>query len=178
MLTQHLGCRRTAIFRFWDTWRCDFCPCSCWSCLSYFLDPPSTTFLNKHRRICKAMQNGIGDTSPKQRWMYDRYQKVKLCTDIYQDVSVGLDIFFLLSLCLRFIFMLSRSYSSHLQARLLFYPSLYTCPPLKSTHKIIGQKHCRNIQKVQVWMLWCVYRYTQIAFYLGIAESFMVFPMP
>lgn len=120
MLTQHLGCRRTAIFRFWDTWRCDFCPCSCWSCLSYFLDPPSTTFLNRHRRICKAMQNDIGDTSPKQRWMYDRYQKVKFCTDIYQDVSVGLDIFFLLSLCLRFIFMLSRFYSSHLQARLLF----------------------------------------------------------
>lgn len=30
----------------------------------------------------------------KDRWMYDRYQKVKFCTDIYKDVSVGLDILF------------------------------------------------------------------------------------
>lgn len=123
MHTQHLGCRRTATFKFWDTWRCDFCPCSCWSCLSYFLDPPCATFLNKHQRICKAMQNDIGGTSPKDRWMYDRYQKVKFCTDIYQDVSIGLDIFFyyphayiLYSCCLDSAVLTSKhtSYFNHL----------------------------------------------------------------
>lgn len=66
----------------------------------------------------------------KDRWMYDRYQKVKFCADIYQDVSIGLDIFFLLSPCLHFIFMLSWFCSSHLQAHLLFWPSLSTSSPL------------------------------------------------
>lgn len=67
MLTQYLGCRRTAIFRFWDTLRRDFCRYGLGSCLPYFLDPPSAVFLNRRYRICKAMQNDIGDTSPKQR---------------------------------------------------------------------------------------------------------------
>lgn len=53
----------------------------------------------------------------KDRWMYDRYQKVKFCTDIYKDVSVGLDIFFYYPYA---YVLYSWSHSSRLQAHLLF----------------------------------------------------------